>query len=267
MTSNDNSFRSKLVRIEWLLITQFGFDPRKFLRSIYSLPHYFISLSKFRYKYTGPIDLVPCLQDFHAEGGATKNEYFWLDLLVAKRIFNADPIKHIDIGSRVDGFVAHVASFREIEVFDIRPLTAQIPGVSFRQADFMSHDKASTPANYCDSISCLHALEHFGLGRYGDPLDPLGHEIGLKNMSGLLKPNGIFYLAVPLGVERVEFNANRVFSPHTIINLASKSGLQFEHLITIDSNGFSPIIDDGEQLSSIADQRYILGLFEFKKLS
>jgi len=37
----------------------------------------------------------------------------------------------VDIGSRVDGFVAHVASFREIEVFDVRPISAQIPASSF----------------------------------------------------------------------------------------------------------------------------------------
>jgi hypothetical protein len=37
----------------------------------------------------------------------------------------------------------------------------------------------STPDGYCDSLSCLHALEHFGLGRYGDPIDPRGHEKGI----------------------------------------------------------------------------------------
>ena len=37
-------------------------------------------------------------------------------------IYAARPEKHVDVGSRVDGFVAHVASFREIEVFDVRPI-------------------------------------------------------------------------------------------------------------------------------------------------
>lgn len=94
--------------------------------------------------------------------------------MVARAIHTAKPVKHVDIGSRVDGFVAHVASFREIEVFDVRPISTAVPGVLFRQADLM--DSPSLPADtegggYCDSLSCLHAIEHFGLGRYGDTVD------------------------------------------------------------------------------------------------
>ena len=76
------------------------------------------------------------------------------------------------MGSRIDGFVAHVAAFREIEVFDIRPLTHKIPGVVFRRVDIL--DLPEALENYCDSLSSLHALEHVGLGRYGDPIDAEG---------------------------------------------------------------------------------------------
>ena len=37
-----------------------------------------------------------------------------------------------------------------------------------------------------DSLSCLHAIEHFGLGRYSDPIDINGHIKGLENMISLL---------------------------------------------------------------------------------
>jgi hypothetical protein len=62
------------------------------------------------------------LEDFADNAGVAKGHYFHQDLLVAKYIFEAKPERHIDVGSRVDGFVAHVASFREIEVLDVRPL-------------------------------------------------------------------------------------------------------------------------------------------------
>ena len=268
MTKIKNYLHIKLARLEWLLITQFGLDPRKMVRAIWSLPFYILSYVRFRVLFSGVMASIPCLHDVGVEGGATKSEYFWLDLIVARRICKNFPEKHVDIGSRVDGFVAHVASFREIEVFDIRPLTSQIPGVIFQQADFMTHDRASIPSNYCDSLSCLHALEHFGLGRYGDPLDPMGYEFGIANMSELLKPNGIFYLAVPLGLERVEFNANRVFSPHTIIDLAFKNDLEFINLLTIGSYGPSKMIDySSELLDLIGAQSYTLGLFEFRKIA
>lgn len=124
-------------------------------------------------------------------------------------VFEAKPDKHLDIGSRVDGFVAHVASFREIDVLDVRPITTQIPGVTFKQDDLMKPVEGMS--GYYDSLSCLHALEHFGLGRYGDPIAPTGFENGLANMASLLRNNGVFYLSVPIGIDRVEFNAHRVF--------------------------------------------------------
>jgi len=83
---------------------------------------------------------MPCLHDRYEEGGTTKSEYFGQDLLVARWICDAKPQRHVDIGSHIDGFVAHVASFRKIEVFDVRPINTQIPGVVFKQADLMRSD-------------------------------------------------------------------------------------------------------------------------------
>ena len=56
---------------------------------------------------------------------------------MARWIFEAQPQHHVDVGSRVDGFVAHVASFRDCEVFDVRPITTRIPGIGFKLADLM----------------------------------------------------------------------------------------------------------------------------------
>ena len=64
----------------------------------------------------------------------------------------------------------------------------------------------------CDSLSCLHALEHFGLGRYGDPVRWDGYLIGFNNLLAVLKPGGKLYISVPIGRPRIEFNAHRVFS-------------------------------------------------------
>lgn len=57
----------------------------------------------------------PCLEDRYQESGNATGHYFHQDLLVANRIFVNNPIRHVDIGSRIDGLVAHVASFREIK--------------------------------------------------------------------------------------------------------------------------------------------------------
>lgn len=259
-------FRSLLIRLYWISSMQFGFDPIKMFRSIFNLPRYFRDLFKYKKNYYGRIEIVPCLYDWDEEGGSTTSEYFWQDLLVARLIAQAKPERHVDIGSRVDGFVTHVASFREIEVFDIRPITTEIPGIIFKQADLMKENMGLEKKSYCDSLSCLHALEHFGLGRYGDPIDPLGFENGFENMVNLLKPGGVFYLSVPIGIERVEFNANRVFDPRTINMLAIKYSLHLNNLIQIKQNGvrnfFLPTENDWRDMAS---ERYSLGIFHFIK--
>jgi hypothetical protein len=158
----------------------------------------------------------PMLHDFVAPAGSANGHYFHQDLLVATKIHERAPHKHVDVGSRIDGFVAHVASFREIEVFDIRPLRTAHPRIKFVQGDLMSEQ--GVPHDYCDSLSCLHALEHFGLGRYGDPIDPLGHQKGFDNLYRMLKAQGVLYVSFPIGEHATHFNAHRVFSPCEVLD-------------------------------------------------
>ena len=98
-----------LVKLHWLLSSQFGLDPFRFLLSLRGIPAFVADWIRFRRDYTGKMALMPCLHDRYQEGGTTKSEYFWQDLLVARWIFESRPLRHVDIGSRVDGFVAHVS--------------------------------------------------------------------------------------------------------------------------------------------------------------
>jgi hypothetical protein len=259
--------KNLLIKLHWILSANFGFDPLRLLLSLRGLPRFVFDWWKFKKSYAGPLTLMPCLHDRYEEGGATKGEYFWQDLMVARLIFEAKPQRHVDIGSRVDGFVAHVASFRDIEVFDVRPISTQIPGVIFNQADLMSiNSLPNAGGGYCDSLSCLHALEHFGLGRYGDPIDPMGYELGIANMSTLLLPGGTFYLSTPIGRERVEFNANWVFNPHRIIRLAESQGLTLRQLTIVGSGGtVEEVATTFEKLEALAGVTYNLGIFIFTK--
>ena len=259
--------KTLMIKIHWFLTSQMGIDLIRFIKSFPGFFKFFKDYFLFRKKYSGRIDIKPCLHDWNEESGVSNGEYFWQDLLVARMIFKNNPDTHIDIGSRIDGFVAHVASFREIEVLDIRENTAKIPGVKFIKQDVVTGDNAANES--CDSISCLHALEHFGLGRCGDPVDVNGYQKGLSNISKMLKSNGALYLSIPVGVERVEFNANRVFNPTKIVKYAHINKLELSGVTIIQNDGKHKVatnIDEmNELLSQAANIQYSLCVYTFYK--
>jgi hypothetical protein len=264
-------FKNFLIRLHSFLSEQMGLDPLRTWASVRGVPAFVCDLSRFRKEYKGRLVLNPYFGDRFKEGGSTKNEYFWQDLLVAQKIYQAQPKRHVDVGSRIDGFVAHVASFRSIEVFDIRQLSTEIPGIIFKQADLMSPDSminiCADGEGYCDSLSCLHAIEHFGLGRYGDPVNPLGYRRGIENLSKFLVPGGRLYLSTPIGRERVEFNANWVFNPTTILDVARSVGLSLYELTVLDQRGGHETVPfpAKEKLDALAKENYRLGIFHFIK--
>ena len=93
--------------------------------------------------------------------------------------------------------------------------------------------------NITDSLSSLHAIEHFGLGRYGDDIDPKGHIRGFNNMIRMLKVDGIFYISFPISnANEVHFNAQRVFHPKDIFTWADdKVSLRLERFDYVDDLG------------------------------
>jgi len=201
----------------------------------------------------------PCIKEWRSPSGNASGHYFHQDLFVAQEIFANKPVKHVDVGSRVDGFVAHVAAYRKIEVFDVRPQENKIKNIIFKQADFMTKDFGLN--NYCDSISSLHAIEHFGLGRYGDPINFDGHLVGLKNIHTTLKENGTFYLSIPIGPQRIEFNAHRVFSLLYLVEILENKFI---------TKSFSFVDDKGDFHGNVAsnfDCHYGCGIFILTKIS
>lgn len=182
----------------------------------------------------------PILSEKFDEGGIMKGHYFHQDLYVARLIHEANPQKHLDIGSRTDGFIAHVAAFRNIELVDIRPIKSQVKNISITCANLM--ELPAGLVNYCDSISSLHALEHFGLGRYGDPIDYFGYLKAINNIAKIVKAGGTFYFSVPIGPQRIEFNAHRVFSIKYLLDVLSEN---------FSIKAFSYVNDEGDFFENV----------------
>lgn len=162
----------------------------------------------------------PILNEKEENANAQQIHYFYQDIHVAQLIHKNNPERHVDIGSRIDGFVTHVAAYRPIEVFDIRPLTLDVHNLHFVQCDLLQLDNEYK--DYCDSISSLHVIEHIGLGRYGDPLDYYGHLKAINTITSILRSGGTFYFSTPIGRQRIEFNAHRVFSVEYLCRIFEK---------------------------------------------
>ena len=256
-----------LARRIGTFLLQFGLDPRRVLSSMRFVPEYLSGALKVRRFLARPgadrfsFTWLPALSDRYMPGGMARGHYFHQDLWAARRVRERNPDRHVDVGSRIDGFVAHLLTFREVEVLDVRRLDTQVVGLHFRQADLMQPQ--SVEANSADSVSCLHALEHFGLGRYGDPIDPEGWRTGLHNLVRMLRRGGRLYLSVPVGPQMIEYNAQRIFAPRTIVDFANSLNL---HLIE-----FSYVDDEGDfhekcDVDDAAHCQYGCGCYLFERI-
>jgi Caenorhabditis protein of unknown function, DUF268 len=253
-------------RCSLLIKEQFGLDFEKLFFAIASIFRYIHGYCNFRMTCASKVTISPCLTDYLSTAGDVTSEYFVNDLFVAQMIFDNKPQKHVDIGSRLDGFVAHIASYREVEVFDIRPLSCRSKNIRFNQMDMMK-PPSRRYWDYADSISCIHALEHFGLGRYGDPIDAGGFHTGLKNIMKLLKVNGLLYLSIPLGKDRVEFNSHRITNPLNLLRFTESCGFDLEGFYYLKDGVMQEAKDIETIFKKISLERYVLGTFVMRRSS
>ncbi len=242
-----------------------GVDPRTLIASLRFLPGFVSNTIRYAKNHVKgdpfPLrlgDLFPILGDAHSPSGVATGHYFHQDLYMAKRIFAAKPGRHVDVGSRVDGFVAHVLSFMPVTVVDVRPLVSKVDGLAFLQDDGATLAKFESDS--VESLSSLHAVEHFGLGRYGDPVDPNAWRHAVQSYCRVLAPGGILYFAVPVGRERLEYNAHRVFSPSTILVAFSEL-----HLIEFCAVTDAGDLDTSAHPADYEQAEYACGLFTFQK--
>ena len=118
------------------LITEIGFNLIKTIRNLRGFPICFIDLIRFSMSNcSSKVTIFPCLTDRYNSAGSFPLRYFYQDLWAARKVFENNPAHHIDIGSRIDGFVAHVLSFRQVEILDIQKIDFPAMGMTFRHAD------------------------------------------------------------------------------------------------------------------------------------
>ena len=181
-------------------------------------------------------NINPCYSDYRMGAGCVDSHYFYLDILAANIILSSGIKSHFDIGSRIDGFVSHLlAGGCDVNIIDIRPIRINqlnngLPKISFLIDDVTTLSKVDSGS--INSLSSLHAIEHVGLGRYGDKLDPEGYKKAVIQLKRVLAKGGKLYFSVPIGKEqKLCFNAHRIFKIETVLNLFSELNLLDFYLI------------------------------------
>ncbi|MBR0167735.1 MAG: DUF268 domain-containing protein, partial [Synergistaceae bacterium] len=204
----------------------------------------------------------PFTEEWHDNAGSL-GYYFWQDLWAARKIFQRKPPAHYDIGSRVDGFIAHVLPFMPVTMIDIRPLPQKVEGLKFIQADATNLEGIADKSIV--SLSALCSPEHFGLGRYGDPVDPEACFKAFESMQRVLAPGGRLYISVPIGDKSgVAFNAHRIFRPELVADTVNE--LRLEDFAVINGNDYMEHIsfeDFHAMKTGINYGGSTVGLFEF----
>lgn len=231
---------------------------------IFAIPNYllfFVDLAKYRRKekrYSVEIgDIYPQLYD-KTEFTGFDRHYVYHTAWAARILKKTAPDVHVDISSSLY-FCSIVSAFIPVKFYDFRPAQLNLTHLSSEDADLLNLHFAG---NSIKSLSCMHTVEHVGLGRYGDPLDPDADLKAIDELKRVLAVSGNLLFVVPVGKPKIMYNAHRIYGYNEIIE-------RFNGFKLLD---FSLVPDDkslgfiSHATREIADvQNYGCGCFWFQK--
>lgn len=200
-------------------------------------------------------DAYPRLDDRTATTPFDRH-YLYQAVWATRGIAAAGPARHVDVGSETT-FVALLAQRVDVVFVDIRPLDADVPGLRCETGSLLGLPFADRSVA---SLSSLHVIEHVGLGRYGDPLDPAGSRKAARELERVLAPGGDLYVSLPVGRPRVCFNAHRIHHPERVLELFPELELTATAAVS-DDGRFREDVEPGE----LAGQAYACGMYRFRR--
>jgi SAM-dependent methyltransferase len=203
-------------------------------------------------------DRYPCLDGKTAVTGFDKH-YIYHTAWAARVLALTRPSSHVDISSSLR-FCTLVSAFMPVRFFDYRPAALALCNLTSERADICALPFADQSI---PSLSCMHVVEHVGLGRYGDPLDPDGDLKAMRELQRVLAPDGDLLLVVPVGRPRVMYNAHRIYSYSQVREYFAGLELREFALIPDDCYDEGLIRNASQELADA--QEYGCGCFWFRK--
>lgn len=249
--------KNKPILFTYRMILPFV-DLNKFIASVRGIFWYLRDLLKYMIeskKWLVNLDMYPILDEKTKITGVDY-QYLYQQIWVFNEINKLKPKDHYDMGSTYQ-MSCYLAGITRAHFMDIRPIKADIENLELLEGDI-----ANLPFedNSLGSVSCLHVIEHIGLGRYGDKLNVDGPQVACKELSRIVKPGGCLYISTPIGRERVCFNAHHVFNPFTILEYFKD--LELVEFNMVDDDG---VLHKGVKVQKYRNMEYSLGMFKFRK--
>lgn len=205
-------------------------------------------------------DFWRCLDDANTSGlEGFDMHYVYHTAWAARKLAHTMPKEHVDISSYLY-FVNIVSAFVPVKFYDYRPANLNLSNLDSNHADI---NCLPFENNSIKSLSCMHVVEHVGLGRYGDPVDYDADLKAIKELKRVLAKDSNLFFVVPIGREaKIQFNAHRIYSKEMILEyFANFELIEFAFIRRDGSEGL--IIDAPNEI--INNESYGCGCFWFKK--
>lgn len=204
-------------------------------------------------------DLIPILNEDTATT-AFDRHYVNHQAWAARALQRIRPALHHDFSSALD-FSAICSAWVQFVFCDYRPAALHLPGLNTRREDLM---RLSFPSDTLESVSCMHVLEHVGLGRYGDALDYDGDLKAIAELKRVLRPEGDLLIVLPVAAApRIHFNAHRIYSWNLVMEMFQDQCYLVESALIPDQEALGLVYAPDEAL--LAMQHYACGCFWFRK--
>jgi SAM-dependent methyltransferase len=186
--------------------------------------------------------------------------YIYHTAWAARKVKEINPKKHIDISSSLY-FSAIVSAFVPVDLYDYRPARIRLSDLNSKKADLL---KLPFETSSVKSISCMHVIEHVGLGRYGDELDPEGDLKAIAELKRVVAPGGSLLFVVPVGFKsKIMYNAHRIYTYSQIMSYFGNFILKEFVLIPENVQEGGLVYNPSNKL--LKKQNYACGCFWFRK--
>jgi SAM-dependent methyltransferase len=185
--------------------------------------------------------------------------YIYHPAWAARVLAQTKPASHVDFSSSIH-FCSMLSAFVPVRFYDYRPAKLDLSNLSSEAADLLALPFADQSVN---SLSCMHVVEHVGLGRYGDQLDPDGDLKAMAELKRVLSPGGSLLFVVPIGKPKIMFNGHRIYSYEQVMKYFAELKLQEFTLIPDDPADGGLIYNASQEMAD--SQEYGCGCFWFTR--